>query len=349
MTLLTPIVHYRPAPDLEAGFAHLRELEGSYRLALWPYLEHLWPVWLAWMATAPRRKTERKGLQFGGYISAFAEASGLKVSSLYAHLPASRFIHEARLWEAQNRFPALVSVAAGMDSEAAATLGRALEANHTPESLEGVLQVAPDLSAALEMVKGWLSEGATNSNADRKDAREIAHTRLRELAPNAPEGGRERDALIYGGFNALSPRLALAALYAAQTGDKKPLEVLGDRVLPDYGAFLKQHFPCWVTGDYSAGGEVHDLHHVRIGDREARPGDDTPDTLVPVARHAHIPLPFAEGSGAAHSRAYIVGNDAARLAALNRWQACAVRAYAAFVRGEDWRRFAEQARGERLR
>lgn len=338
----------RPASNLTAEFAALRELEGAARLALWPYLTRLWPVWTAWLATSPKRKTERQGLQFGGYVSAFAEAAGLKVGSLYTHLPAARYIHEAALWEARDLFPALVTVAAAMDVDAAQTLGRALEASHTPERLEGALQDAPDLSHALATVRGWLSEGATDSNADRKGAREAAHARLPDLAPDAPAGGRERDALIYAAFTALPEPLARASLHAAQTGDREPLETLGAALTPDYWTFLKGHFPCFVTGDYPTPERPNDAHHMRVGEQEARPGDDVAEVAVGVSRFAHIPLPFAPDSGHAHSRAYIVGNDAARLAALNRWQACAVRGYAAFVRGEDWRVYAEQARKERL-
>ncbi len=323
----------RPAYDLEAGFAHLRSLEGSYRLALWPYLEHLWPVWLAWMATSPRRKTERKGLQFGGYISAFAEAAGLKVSSLYAHLPASRFIHEARLWEAQSKFPALVTVASGMDSESAATLGRALEANHTPESLEEALQAAPDLSAALEMVRGWLSEGATNSNADRKGAREAAHARLKDLAPDAPEGGRERDALIYSAWQIIPDPLARAYLTAAQTGDTSAVDDLARAVTPPtYVEWGKQYARCWVCGQHPAGSEVLDAHHVAYGGHEARRNDGGAEKFSFVDRACHIPQPF-NPTVTAHSRAFSVGRDVDALVSFMEYDAIEHARYEAFIRG----------------
>lgn len=339
----------RPAPNLDAEFAALRELEGAARLALWPYLTRLWSVWLSWLATHPRRKTERQGLQFGGYVSAFAEAAGLKVGSLYTHLPAARYIYEAALWEARDLHPALVTVAAGMDVDASQTLGRALEAGHTPERLEGALQDAPDLSAALATVRGWLSEGATHSNADRKGAREAAHARLPDLAPDAPAGGKERDALIYSAFSALPDALARASLHAAQTGDGGPLEALGAALTPGYIDFLKGYFPCFITGDYPTVENPNDGHHLRVSEKESRPNDETPEVIVGVSRQAHIPLPFAPGSGAAHSRAYVIGQDAERLATLVRWQASAARAYAAFVRGEQWRNYAEQARQEKLR
>lgn len=170
----------------------------------------------------------------------------------------------------------------------------------------------------------------------------------------------ELRALPVLGYNALPPQFqelilrvglgeSLPPLFVFKPDERNP-DTPGDLLSPplDYGAFLKRFMPCWVTGRYPDPHSVNDLHHVRVGEVEARPGDDTPDVLVPVRRQAHIPLPCVEGSGAAHSRAFVIGQDAVRNQSLNRWQACAVRAYSEFVRGGDWKAWAEKANQERL-
>lgn len=112
--------------------------------------------------------------------------------------------------------------------------------------------------------------------------------------------------------------------------------------------FYAQMMPCWATAEYPTSRQPNHLHHVRVGEVEARPNDDTPPVMVPVRPFAHIPLPSQPESGAAHSRLYVIGQDAERNAALNRWQACATRAYSAYVTGRDWKVHAEQANQERL-
>ena len=319
--------------------AALNSARSRYEDDLRPHIQQLYPLYLDWRRTNPAKATERQGLRFAGYASSFKAFMGVRGASerLYAHLYAARAWYEVKDGGSipPARFPLIHAELDSGDLTRWQQIGQALEDARTPEAIEADLQASNPLKQR---------DAAPEFQEARTAARERVHT----LAPDAPKGNREADTLSLNAFNLIPDPVARAALHAASTGDTGPLDALSTALTPDYISFLKAVFPCWVTGDYPTTDNPNDAHHVGVGDKENRPNDETPDVFVGVARHAHSPLPFAPGSGAAHSSAYTVGNNAERLAALLRWQSCSVRAYGEYVRGADWRVWAERARGEKL-
>jgi len=146
-------------------------------------------------------------------------------------------------------------------------------------------------------------------------ALERSRALLRDADPDAPTHPVEADALNLAVLEALPAPIYRAAVRAAQGEDASGLDDLAAATLPPrYGDFAKRRGHCWVCGALPEGSEVFDLHHVAHGDTEARI-DNRPHVLVSVHRRCHIPQPFSDGE-TAHSRAFSVHSDPARLSTL---------------------------------
>lgn len=149
--------------------------------------------------------------------------------------------------------------------------------------------------------------------------REATREALTANVPDAPRHPVEQDALNLEALTVIEaklPSIYRAAVHAAQTGDVGALDELGEAVRPmGFYTWAKQFGRCWVTGRTPEPGEVFDLHHVQVAGHETRRRDGGQDILVPVSRAAHIPQPFGT-TDTAHSSAYSVGNDPAKLTAL---------------------------------
>lgn len=167
-------------------------------------------------------------------------------------------------------------------------------------------------------------------------AQQATRDALTANVPDAPRHPVEQDALNLEALSVIEAKLPAvyrAAVHAAQTGEVDALDELGEAVRPmGKRAWLKQFGRCRVCGEVARPGEILDLHHEQLGEREARPNNDAPEVLSAVHRACHIPAPFSDRV-TIHSRALSVGNDPARLVALLEHLASEDERYEKYIRG----------------
>lgn len=272
--------------------------------------ERLWAAWLHWQMLA-----ENQGRYAWDFLAWWADGQG-NPGSLYNTLDRGR---------------ALACGYSGSLTELALR-GRAMR-NDLPRSETDALSV-PELEARLRRKILSESESAADALAGYQGrTREL----LAEADPQAPTAPTEADALNLSALEVLAtvtPGVFRAAVQAAQTGDVGALLDLGEATKPPRKAeWMKLRGRCRICGRVAQGGEILDLHHERLGEREARPGDETPEILSGVHRACHIPQPFSDRQ-TAHSRLHTVGNDPARLVEALLHQAREDARYQAFIRGE---------------
>lgn len=167
---------------------------------------------------------------------------------------------------------------------------------------------------------------------------EATRAHLADADPQAPTTALEADALNLSALEVIQEHLTgvyRAAVTVVQTGDVEALSDLSTATKPpEFYAWSKQYGRCWVTGRLPERGEIFDLHHVAFGGHEARRNDGGQEILVPVSRAAHIPQPFSD-TVTAHSRAFTVGRDPDRLAALIEYLTAERERYTRWIRGES--------------
>lgn len=167
-------------------------------------------------------------------------------------------------------------------------------------------------------------------------AQQATREALVQNVPDAPRHPVEQDALNLEALSVIEAKLPAvyrAAVHAAQTGEVDALDELGEAVRPmGKRAWLKQFGRCRVCGEVAQPGEILDLHHEQIGQREARPNDDAPEVISAVHRACHIAQPFSDRP-VVHSSALSIGNDPEKLIALLEHLAREDERYEKYIRG----------------
>ena len=282
----------------------------------------LYPVYLQWQLTDPKKVTTRQGLKFDGYPSAFAAALGVKVGKLYTWLPASQAWHE--LGQNPHHLEAYTALHHGT-IEDWAVIGEALRQAWTHERIES------------ELVKGGI-EGLSAALSGRESGagqseKEVARERAARLLPDLPKTAKAQDEANAAALNVM-PAAWLEVAYRVSQGDSEARDALSavqDAARPiSKVTWGKQHAECFVCALYPGEGEILDAHHYRVGEREARPNDGKLPRLAFVHRSCHIPTPF-NPVVTASSRAFVIGFDAEKLVMADDYQARIDAAYQEFI------------------
>lgn len=214
----------------------------------------------------------------------------------------------------------------GMDPQ---TVRAHLDAGTLHEVIQG--QRAPTTSVRVTRDAKDALEGAERMARETLQVEGLSDPEIRAIFPRAWENAPQhlRAFLLRLGNGDVD----LSRVYLIESEEKPSGTTLKPAAPPmTFGVWAKLYGHCWVCGEACGGVETH-LHHVRVGEHEARRQDDGAETLVPVHARCHIPQPF-NPTVTAHSRAFSVGQDAAALARLLEYVSAARSAHERFIQGE---------------
>lgn len=327
-----------PAPISSVTETSLAEQFLAYDLATWPMQQALSRnLWLGW------EKAKREGISQHTFLLRVVEelkrrgsTKGRSATGLFAYLysgaaltagftPANLTQGE-QIGKALDRLSLPPDVVRGHIE--AGNLAEVVAAHRSPTTTVRVTAETKDvLDDAAQRARATLNtEGLSDPEA-------------RAILPKAWTNSSEqiKDFLLRLGNGDVDP----TRTYIVEAEEARPGAPVKPAAAPvDYGSWAKLNAPCYVCQRTPAeSGYPHHLHHVALGEHEARPNDEvTPEVLVAACARCHIPEPFSDRV-TAHSRAYLFRRDPDMLIALLHYNARCWTAYqraigAARPRGE---------------
>lgn len=280
----------------------------SYDLATWPMQQALSRnLWAGW------QRAKREGISQNVFLTRVTEelkrrgsTKGRTPTSLYSYLYSGAALTDgftpASLKEGEMIGKALDRLSLPPEIVRAhleaGNLADVVDAHRTPTTTVRVTAETKDvLDDAAQRARATLNTEGLND------------PEVRAILPKAWNNSSEqiKDFLLRLGNGDVDP----TRTYIVEAEEARPGAPVKPAAPPvDYGSWSKLNAPCYVCQRTPAeSGLPHHLHHVAVGEHEARPNDDvTPELLVAACPRCHIPQPFS-ATQTAHSRAYAFRRD----------------------------------------